>query len=232
MDNQLCCNRIKNFKSIIDKDFCKNYLLNRYAFGRYDITSTIDNKKFNTLNSKDWNECLNDEFVNCAIDSKKFIYIFFKVGNTYIDYSNCIEKLSFDLRRSIDGPIICNEKGFVISQFSIELLQMLCINGMHVTSGPSRWNSDLIYFQLTRAGYGYSERWTNLILEAIKNVTEKECSDLLKKGGSIKKINIYGKVRNIYKIRMSNMKDINMIKYNGNIVPLQYLKNYKKRILS
>jgi len=205
MEDKICCKKSKNLKTFnmsLHSLFptCEWLIFRKFAFGRYDVISNIKNE-YTILDADSWCMDVNNNFIKCAVDSKNSIYIFFKVGSRAISIRDGAERMYMDLTRIIDydASYCSSDTGLKLTQFTIELIQLLCIEGMKLKGPPMRINTNknLIYFELTKNNK-YNEIWTTILHEVLRAITKESCisfSSLINKTTPISKK--YNTLKNI-----------------------------------
>ena len=227
MDESCSCRISKIHKADVNFLQCNRYLNQAFGFGRYDVTTKLS-RYYNILSSTDWSEQMNDNFVKCAILSRKPIHLFFKVDFTGVrDARGMSDMLQIDLNRSLNPKCVCATQ---LSQFTIELLQLLCVYGFNLDTPITTKLFDsttVTYFPVSKDknGNGF---WRDVVLDALYKISNQTCRSFQTSmmeggGGGSRHVVIHGRKRKVRRVKVHEFKNkhVDMVTLNGILVPLR-----------
>jgi hypothetical protein len=212
------CPSLRRIESIKCTNHCPGLLYDtnkKFAFGRMDTLKLLNinrcSKEYNLLQVYDevWDENLNTNYLQCAINSESEIHIFFLNNNNLNNNLSDLEEIfENDLERK--KTTTCN------TVFAYELAQF-------ITCGYKLTEKIDISTKIIRYTLKKDEN-TNQETEALKNVLQKLFPNCNSLNGGKRKITILGRSRNIHYIRAKNGRITEYVKVNGILVKLKSIK--------
>lgn len=203
-----------------------------FVFGRCDMINKYKEKHpdHNVLLTDIWTPKINDDFVISAVNNhdKYQSDIYILVKNSEKDITRDV--IITELTRTLDQGSTCDDQecpeSYIcpenkkLSQFTIELLQLLCVSKLSVNEEITHPDEEYNIYTLVR-GKGKVEGLTEEFMAALKVVVvNSKIKERCFKGGAKKHIMIGGSKRIIYEAEVEGGHNIKCVKHRGLLYPL------------